>query len=79
MQTKRHKTMSNTKIDFKDHYWRSRPQKSFDPYLSKIARYVRSVDNNIFRRQIPTSTYIDDRLIAKIRAMNANVPAGYMG
>ena len=49
-----------------------------DPYLSRIARYVRSVDPSIFRRIGPDSTPIHGPIIGNLRALNLNVPADFV-
>ena len=48
-----------------------------DPYLSRIARYVRSVDPSIFREIGPDCTRIHGAIIGNIRALNLNVPANF--
>ena len=48
-----------------------------DEYLSRIARYVRTVDPGIFYRVGPDSTPIHGNTVARIRALNLDVPTNF--
>jgi hypothetical protein len=66
------KYIRDTNVRFSDRTLTGR-----DEYYSKVARYVRFIQPDLFYRNGPDSTLIDNQLIARIRGLNLNVPTNF--
>jgi hypothetical protein len=71
------KFINRTGVMFTNYHGNNQPISHYNPDLSRIARYVRSIKPNLFYRVGPDTTRIDRDLIRNIRDLHMNVPVNF--